>query len=67
MHLVRHKSMYYIPRIKHTVCVLQRCCNAIVKSSLFESFYIINQEKTPLEKDAKAAMLRLSLYEIILP
>ena len=41
--------------------------NTIVKSSLFESMYIINLEKTTLQMDITAAMLSLSLYGIILP
>ena len=40
--------------------------NTIAKSSLLESMYIINQEKTSLQKDITAAMLSLSLYRIIL-
>ena len=41
--------------------------NAIVKSSLLESMYIINQEKTPLQMDVTAVMVSLSLYGNILP
>ena len=41
--------------------------NTIAKSSLLESMYIIDQEKTPLQMDITDAMLPLSLYRIFLP
>ena len=41
--------------------------NAIVKSALLESMYIINQEKTPLQIYVTTAVLSLSLHRLILP
>ena len=41
--------------------------NAIVKSSLLKSMYIINQRKTLLQMYVTAVMLPFSLYRFILP